>query len=49
MRVPTPNVSLIELLFVQKDLTIEKINSHFKILVKIKISNYQRRVGINRF
>ena len=31
MRVPTPNVSLIELIFcTRKDLTIEKINSTFR-------------------
>ena len=31
MRVPTPNVSLIELVFsTKKDLTIEKINSAFE-------------------
>ena len=31
MRVPTPNVSLIELVFLyKKDLTIEKINDAFK-------------------
>ena len=30
MRVPTPNVSLIELIFVQKDLSIKKINSAFQ-------------------
>ena len=30
MRVPTPNVSLLELDFVQKDLSIDKINSAFK-------------------
>ena len=30
MRVPTPNVSLVELIFAQKDLSIEKINSAFK-------------------
>ena len=30
MRVPIPNVSLIELVFVQKELSIEKINSVFE-------------------
>ena len=35
MRVPTPNVSLIELVFqTKKDLSIEKINSSFKIFIK---------------
>ena len=35
MRVPTPNVSLVELhFFVPKDLSIEKLIQHFKILAK---------------
>ena len=34
MRVPTPNVSLIELVFVQKDLSVEKINLAFQKLSK---------------
>ena len=37
MRVPTPNVSLIELVFcTKKDLSIEKINSAFKKFSKVK-------------
>ena len=35
MRVPTPNVSLIELVFcAKKDLSVEKINSAFQIFSK---------------
>ena len=35
MRVPTPNVSLVELVFCsKKDLSIEKINSAFKKFIK---------------
>ena len=35
MRVPTPNVSLVELVFqTKKDLSIEKINSAFKMFIK---------------
>ena len=38
MRVPTPNVSLVELVFcTKKDLSIEKINSAFQNLFKSKI------------
>ena len=38
MRVPTPNVSLVELVFcTKKDLSIEKINSAFQNFVKKKI------------
>ena len=38
LRVPTPNVSLIELVFAQKDLSIEKINSAFQDFSKKKRS-----------
>ena len=35
MRIPTPNVSLVELVFcTKKDLTIEKINSAFKMFIE---------------
>ena len=34
MRVPTPNVSLVELVFYKKNLTIESINSAFEIASK---------------
>ena len=35
MRVPTPNVSLVELVFCTKeDLSIKKLTQHFKILAK---------------
>ena len=37
MRVPTPNVSLVELVFcTKKDLSIEKINSAFQKFAKKK-------------
>ena len=35
MRIPTPNVSLVELVFcTKKDLSIEKLIQHFRALVK---------------
>ena len=53
MRVPTPNVSLIELVFcTKKDLSIEKINSAFEIFSKKSKNNvvkitYEKLVSID--
>ena len=51
MRVPTPNVSLVELVFcTKKDLSIKKLIQRFKILVKKKIlRNYERKTCFCRF
>ena len=38
MRVPTPNVSLVELVFLPKELSIKKINSAFE-----EFANKQRK------
>ena len=53
MRVPTPNVSLIELIFcTKKDISIEKINNSFELASKTRLKDilsitYEKLVSID--
>ena len=49
MRVPTPNVSLVELVFCTKNLTINKINDAFSKASKKKLKNVLKLQKKNLF